>query len=840
MTQPGHTGSVDDVGLIRYGAGLARGLDERELGVRGLQMEMLVASGVAVPDGLTVPVPNVPSLARIGRATATVRLLESSQHEPLGNATGALLRLGASSPLPISGVPADLAVIGLDPLDPDGAFAAASYTPLFAAWCQTAALIAEHVLGVPNNVLEDLDFDVPEPRARARAICVACDKEGTGPMPRTPAGQLAHAARVIIVRWASPRAKRARLAQRVPAELLLALHVEIERVDRDGGSRYGTAVSRDAETGDFVPSGWIRRGIRGAEGAESGLDSSSAYADLTGVLAGLEARLGTAVEVDFAVAADQLMLVGVRECRPSAQAAVGLAVDLGTRGIRPESHAIASVRPDDVAALLHPRIRTTGREELLVTGLPASPGAAVGHLVLTSEDAVAYAQAGRSAVLVMKETTPGDLGGMTAAAGIVTSSGGLASHAAVVARGMGTPAVCGASSLVVDPAAGTVTVEGRSVNVDEMVSVDGDSGRVYVGEVDIVVPRTSPSLNILLNWADDQRRLGVRANADNGADVRTAVEFGAEGIGLCRTEHQFMGDRLPIVRRFILARDAESERAALAALAAAQREDFTDLLIAAGDRPVTVRLLDAPMHEFLPLTRADAESDEEYEQAANFHESNPMLGLRGVRLAMLREGLYPAQVEALFRAWIEASTQGRRPQLEVMVPLVSIPEEVGIAAQMIRQVHHEVTLETGVKVPFSIGAMVETPRAALMAGKLVRWAEFLSFGTNDLSQLTYGFSRDDVEGRMLTRYVERGLLDGSPFAQLDPDGVGVLMRIAAASARAARPGVKLGICGEHGGDPQSIALCEELGLDYVSCSPHRVPIARLAAAQACIPIKEAR
>jgi pyruvate,orthophosphate dikinase len=337
----------------------------------------------------------------------------------------------------------------------------------------------------------------------------------------------------------------------------------------------------------------------------------------------------------------------------------------------------------------------------------------------------------------------------------------------------------------------------------------------------------------LLAWADDARRLGVRANADTGPDAAAAIDNGAEGIGLCRTEHQFLGDRLPLVRRVILSHDFDAEEAALAALAQAQQEDFRELLIAVGDRPVTVRLLDAPMHEFLPASAEEAEDEHQARMLEHLHEENPMLGVRGVRLALMHEGLYPAQVQGLFNAWVDVvSTEGVRPQLEVMVPLVSIPDELVMMLRLIRRVNQEVSSRTGMLIPFKIGTMVETPRAALMADRLAQWAEFLSFGTNDLTQLTYGFSRDDVERRMLGTYLEKGLMTASPFAELDAEGVGILMEYAVARAREVRPDIKLGICGEHGGDPTSIAICEELGLDYVSASPSRIPVARLAAAHA--------
>jgi len=459
----------------------------------------------------------------------------------------------------------------------------------------------------------------------------------------------------------------------------------------------------------------------------------------------------------------------------------------------------------------------------------------VGGIALTSDEAVDLADAGHTVVLMAAETTPADLPGMVAAAAIVTSTGGSASHAAVVARGLGRPAVCGATALRVDVVNGTVTSGEITLSAGDVVSVDGDSGRVYVGEIEIRVPDPSLALTTVLQWADDARRLGVRANADTGADAALAISLGAEGIGLCRTEHQFMGDRLPLIRRVILAHDADTEARALAALADAQREDFRDLLRAVGDRPVTVRLLDAPMHEFLPATAAEAEDEHQAKLVEHMHESNPMLGVRGVRLALLHDGLYPAQVEALFTAWADiAASDGVRPQLEVMVPLVSIPAELIMTLRTMRRVNQEVATRTGTLVPFKVGTMVETPRAALMADKLAQYAEFLSFGTNDLTQLTYGFSRDDVERRLLGPYVERGLLDVSPFTELDEHGVGALMEIAVQRARSVRPDIKLGICGEHGGDAISVAYCERLGLDYVSCSPHRVPIARLAAAHAVL------
>jgi pyruvate,orthophosphate dikinase len=532
----------------------------------------------------------------------------------------------------------------------------------------------------------------------------------------------------------------------------------------------------------------------------------------------LEHHVRGAARVEFEVRDAELSLLSAaRVDRPSPQAAIQVAVDLAEAGATDDAAAVRSIRHADVEAMLHPQLRLTGRETQFATGLPAGPGAAVGSIVLSSDRAVEVAGKGEPVVLVAAETSPGDLPGMLAAKAIVTSVGGLSSHAAVVARGLGRPAVCGASGLRIDLGQRTVASGGHTLREGDTIAVDGTTGTLYAGVVELSPPHPGESLEALLHRADGLRRLGVRANADTGREAKLAVQHGAEGIGLCRTEHQFLGDRLPLVRRYLLADEPSEEAAALEELAAAQREDFLDLLTAIGERPVTVRLLDAPLHEFLGESAS---------------EVNPMLGLRGVRLALLRHELYPAQARALFTAWTELAAEGISPALEVMVPLVALAGELAIAVEGIHRAAQEVSQHTGFTIPYKVGTMVETPRAAMVAGQLVKYAEFLSFGTNDLTQLTYGFSRDDVEAQLLAGYVERHVLTVSPFSSLDPDGVGGLVAIAAQKARAARPDVKLGICGEHGGDPASIELCERFGLDYVSCSPARVPGARLAAAHA--------
>jgi len=832
---------VDDVGLVPFGKGTERGLDERTLGTRGTQLELLAGLGLPVPAGITVPVPSVPGLVGGLRAQAALDLVQLLAGSTIGSVNDSggllLLRISASAPVAAAGLPPELTGLGLDVSVFPAGFGDQIDADLCHVWWQSASFIAEQALEVPGDLVSGLTLDLPDPRDRVEPLLELCAAKGTRPWATDPAEQLSLAAVALARRWASPRAARARRAQALPEDLPLAFHLEAVLATAHNSSGYGSVMSREFSSGMFTPTGSFCRGIRGADDVgrtQRPLDElPGGISLLTGVLAELEARLQQVVSVTFEFNANHLALLGVQQLlRAPARATTSLAVDLAMRGVTSEADAVRAVRPAHVLDLMYPRPRLTGDETLLVTGLPASPGAAVGRVALSSDDAVDLADEGYPVVLMAAETSPSDLSGMVAAAAIVTSTGGSASHAAVVARGMGRPAVCGAGTLRIDREAGTVTAGEVSISAGDTVSVDGDNGRVYVGEIALEVPEPSLALTTVLLWADDVRRLGVRANADNAADATTAIALGAHGIGLCRTEHQFLGDRLPLIRRVILAHDADSEAAALVALADAQRQDFRDLLRAVGDRPVTVRLLDAPMHEFLPATAALAEDHHQAKLVEHMHESNPMLGVRGVRLALLHEGLYPAQVEALFTAWADVTHEGIRPELEVMVPLVSLPDELVMTLRTMRRVNQEVATRTGTLVPFKIGTMVETPRAALLADKLAHYAEFLSFGTNDLTQMTYGFSRDDVERRLLASYIERGLLRVSPFTELDELGVGALMQIAVDKARSVRPDIKLGICGEHGGDPESIDFVERLQLDYVSCSPHRVPIARLAAAHA--------
>jgi pyruvate,orthophosphate dikinase len=812
--------------FVPYGQGHGRGLDAMELGAHGVELDRLVALGLPVVPGLTVPVSRAASLARIDVARAAVDLLAQVAGRPFGDpAHPLLIRLLASAPPGGgAGVPADLPGLGItaasapaldEMVDAGGA--------LYDVFAAVIRYVGEHGAGIPGDDFADAEYTASSPAERVEKFLELSTAAGF-PFPDDPAGQVARAAEATLRRWASPRARRQRRGQGLPEDLGLALHVQAVRVGPPQTCGHGVAESRDPATGAFAPTGAFRRGVRRTAADDrpgEPLDNLPGGRDLlVSALRTLELHMRGAALVEFEVRDAELALLAARKLeRPAPRTAIRLAVDLAEAGVIDEVTAVGSVRASDLETLLHPQLQLTGRETEFARGLPAAAGSAVGRIALSSERAVEWGENGDPVILVAAETSPGDLPGMLAAKAIVTVRGGLAAHAAVVARGLGRPAVCGATALRIDRAGGAVTCAGHSLAEGELISVDGSSGTIYAGAVHVVPPRPGGDLEALLRRADGLRRLGVRANADNGRDAALAIQYGAEGVGLCRTEHQFLGDRLPLVRRYLLAADADEEAAALVELAAAQKEDFLDLLTATGNRPVTVRLLDAPLHEFL---------------GESAHEVNPMLGLRGVRLALMRTELYPAQARALFSAWVDLAATGLEPQLEVMVPLVALAGELASAVESIHGAAAAVEASTGVTVPYAVGTMVETPRAALIAGQLAGIAQFLSFGTNDLTQLTYGFSRDDVEAQLLTAYVERQLMPVSPFASLDPDGVGALIRTAVTQARRANPAIKLGICGEHGGDPASIELCERLGLDYVSCSPSRVPGARLAAAHAAI------
>lgn len=829
---------------VPYGQGRARGLGADALGVHGVEMDNLVALGLPVVPGLTVPVGSGTGLRNPDTASATIDLLEKlavrgiwpsvrTERRPM------LLHLRCSAPVLVSALPPAISVIGLSPRNVDALVEVIGRDrDIYDSWAATLRFVAEGALDIDTDDLDDLDDDHPDSRSRVPALLDLIETSTGTSFPTDPAEQLGLASTAMLARWASPRGQRARRALSLPDDMGLALHVRALRLGPWDESGHGSAVSRDLESGRYAPHGVFHLGVRKADpdpGPGEPLSSTPGGEQiLDQIFATLEPHLRGVAEIEFEVRDRQLALLSAGALdHPGPRAVTNLAVDLANARSIDRSEAVRMLEPDLMQDLLHAQLTLTGSEQLLVRGLPASPGAAVGEIALSSDRALALAAQGKAVVLVASETSPADVPALLAATAVITSNGGLASHAAVVARGAGRPAVCGAATIRIDREQATVTADGVTLSEGDTVSVNGRTGDVYVGTVAIRPAEPSPELEVLLGWADDIRELRIRTNADNADDAATAFRLGAEGIGLCRTEHQFLGDQLPLVQRLVLAENEAEEIEAIAALTAAQQSDFIDLLRVVGDRPVTVRLLDAPLHEFLPAD-GNYRDREQAERAAATHESNPMLGLRGVRFAMVQTRLYPAQAEALFRAWVVVNAEGMTPQLEVMIPLVSLPGELTEAIAQVHRAAATVAADTGVTVPYLVGSMIETPRAALLAEPLATEAQFLSFGTNDLTQLTYGFSRDDVEKTVLAHYLEHGLLTDSPFAVLDRDGVGALVSMAVDRARSARPDVKLGVCGEHGGDPQSISFLNSLGLHYVSCSPRRVPVARLAAAHATL------
>jgi pyruvate,orthophosphate dikinase len=568
------------------------------------------------------------------------------------------------------------------------------------------------------------------------------------------------------------------------------------------------------------------------------------YAELAAVFDQLETHYRDMQDIEFTVEQAKLWMLQTRSGKRTAKAALKIAVDMANEGLITREEAIARVDPAALDQLLHPTLDPDAKRDVLTKGLPASPGAASGKVVFDADAAERAAAAGEAVILVRVETSPEDIHGMHAAKGILTARGGMTSHAAVVARGMGRPCVSGAGSLSIDNKAKLLRVGSREVREGDILTLDGSTGEVMIGAVATVQPELAGDFATLMEWADQVRRLKVRANAETPLDCRTAREFGAEGVGLCRTEHMFFDSaRITAVRQMILASDEAGRRAALAKLLPEQRADFTAIFEVMAGLPVTVRLLDPPLHEFLPqqeaefaevATAAGVDVDTLKRRANELHEFNPMLGHRGCRLGVTYPEIYEIQARAIFEAALDvAEKSGEAPIPEVMIPLVATRRELELMKAVVDKAAQAVFAERGKAVEYLVGTMIELPRAALKAGEIAEVGEFFSFGTNDLTQTTLGVSRDDA-ARFLGVYVEKGIYAKDPFVSLDVEGVGELVSLAAERGRATRPGIKLGICGEHGGDPASIAFCETVGLDYVSASPYRVPIARLAAAQAAL------
>jgi pyruvate,orthophosphate dikinase len=678
--------------------------------------------------------------------------------------------------------------------------------------------------------------------------------------PQDPQEQLEGAIRAVFDSWLGDRAVHYRRINRIPDDWGTAVNVQQMVFGNKGEDcATGVAFSRDEVTGAREPSGDFLVNAQGEDvvsGVRNTRDISElaevmpeAHAQLMEILRTLEHHYKDMQDTEFTIEGGQLYMLQTRNAKRPAQAAVCFAVAAVEEGLLTREEALMTIDADALDALLHPTFDRNAEFEVIARGVNASPGAAKGEVVFTADEAVAAKEAGRDVILVRPFTEADDVAGFHAARGILTTEGGKASHAALVARGMGRPAVVGAEGIEIDLNRRVIRVDGRVIEEGDRIAIDGTTGVVTVDDVPLVEPEVNEHFEQVLEWADEIRRLGVRTNADAPEDASRAREFGAEGIGLCRTEHMFMAaDRQPKMKRMIMAADVEERKAALAELLPHQQHDFEGIFEAMKGLPVTIRLLDPPLHEFLPpladiaqeVERARIEmSDDleelerEFEAVMHHQETNPMLGTRGVRLAILHPEIYEMQVEAIFRAAVAVRERlGEKPHLEIMIPLVAYEHEIELMRELVVRIAGEHGLAE--HDDYLVGTMIELPRACFVADRIARHADFFSFGTNDLTQTGLGFSRDDVEGRFLARYLETKIVDRSPFETIDKPGVGWMVRLGAWVGREARPDLKLGICGEHGGDPDSIDFFHMAGLDYVSCSPYRVPIARVAAAQAQI------
>jgi pyruvate,orthophosphate dikinase len=756
----------------------------------------------------------------------------------------------------------------------DARFAYDSYRRFIQMYCDV-------VLGLDHEVFEEIledrkaslgrDLDTELTAAEWQAVIglykARIEEELGRPFPQDPHEQLWGAIGAVFSSWMNQRAITYRRLHDIPATWGTAVNIQAMVFGNMGEtSATGVAFTRNPSTGekalygeflvnaqgeDVVAGIRTPQNITEAARVAAGSDKPSmqklmpdAYAAFVDISQKLETHYRDMQDLEFTIERGKLWMLQTRSGKRTAKAALKIAVDMANEGLISKEEAVTRIDPASLDQLLHPTIDPKAERNVIGMGLPASPGAATGEIVFSSDEAEEARSVGRKVILVRVETSPEDIHGMHAAEGILTTRGGMTSHAAVVARGMGKPCVSGAGSLRVDQRNGTLMAMGMTLKKGDVVTIDGGNGQVLKGAVPMLQPELSGDFAAIMEWADAARRMKVRTNAETPADARMARSFGAEGIGLCRTEHMFFdGDRIVAMREMILAETEEGRRRALAKLLPMQRSDFLELFEIMAGLPVTIRLLDPPLHEFLPKTEEeiaevaasmDVSAEKLRRRTEALHEFNPMLGHRGCRLAVSYPEIAEMQARAIFEAAVEAGRKaGKLVVPEIMVPLVGIVKELDYVKARIDAVAKAVMEEAGVEMDYLTGTMIELPRAAIRAQTIAETAEFFSFGTNDLTQTTFGISRDDASS-FLETYRQKGIIDQDPFVSLDIEGVGELVRMAAEKGRKTRPEIKLGICGEHGGDPASISFCEEVGLDYVSCSPFRVPIARLAAAQAAI------
>ncbi|WP_328910060.1 pyruvate, phosphate dikinase [Streptomyces sp. NBC_00234] len=869
------------------------------LGGKGANLAEMTNLGLPVPPGFTITTEACKVYLDSGDAPAALReevsahldALEQKMGKKLGQADDPLLvsvRSGAKFSMPgmmdtvLNIGLSDESVVGLANQAGEERFAWDSYRRLIQMFGKT-------VLGVEGDLFEealeaakhakkvtvDTDLGADDLKKLVKSFKKIVKQEAGRDFPQDPREQMDLAINAVFDSWNTDRAKLYRRQERIPGDLGTAVNVcSMVFGNLGAGSGTGVAFTRDPASGHQGVYGDYLENAQG-EDVVAGIRNTVALADLESIdkksydqlmkiMETLETHYKDLCDIEFTIERGQLWMLQTRVGKRTAGAAFRIATQLVDQGLIDEAEALQRVNGAQLAQLMFPRFDDQAKTELLGRGIAASPGAAVGKAVFDSYTAVKWSRSGEKVILIRRETNPDDLDGMIAAEGILTSRGGKTSHAAVVARGMGKTCVCGAEDLEVDTKRRRMTVGGRVIEEGDTVSIDGSTGKVYLGEVPVVpspvveyfegrmhagaddADELVAAVHRIMAYADRVRRLRVRANADNAEDANRARRFGAQGIGLCRTEHMFLGERREMVEKLILA-DTDSEReTALAELLPLQKADFIELFESMDGLPVTVRLLDPPLHEFLPditelsvrvalaESRKDAnENDLRLLQAVHkLHEQNPMLGLRGVRLGLVIPGLFAMQVRAIAEAAAQRKNAKGDPRPEIMIPLVGTVQELEIVRDEADQVIAEVEAATGTNLKLTIGTMIELPRAALTAGQIAEAAQFFSFGTNDLTQTVWGFSRDDVEASFFTAYLEKGIFGVSPFETIDKDGVGALVRSAVEAGRATRPDLKLGVCGEHGGDPESVHFFHEVGLDYVSCSPFRIPVARLEAGRA--------
>ena len=880
--------------VYTFGGGKAEGQSSMRdlLGGKGANLAEMANLGLPVPPGFTITTAvctyfyahdkSYPKelQAQVEQALGYIGKLTGKGFGDVNNPLLVSVRSGARASMP--GMMDTVLNLGLNDetveslakLSGDRRFAYDSYRRFI-------TMYSDVVLGLPHHHFEEILDTFKDSKGYTLDTEVTGDEwaelvdrykeavahETGSPFPQDPHAQLWGAIGAVFSSWMNARAVTYRKLHDIPESWGTAVNVQAMVFGNMGDtSATGVAFTRNPSTGERKLYGEflinaqgedVVAGIRTPQDIteeariESGSDKPSmetempeAFKELTRIYTQLEKHYRDMQDLEFTVENGKLWMLQTRNGKRTAKAALRIAVELASEGLISRNDAVLRIDPASLDQLLHPTIDPNATRDVVATGLPASPGAASGEIVFSSEEATKLQAEGRKVILVRIETSPEDIHGMHASEGILTTRGGMTSHAAVVARGMGKPCVSGCGTIRVDYGRGTMTVGDRTFNAGDVITIDGSLGQVLAGQMPMIEPELSGEFGTLMGWADEVRKLGVRVNADTPPDARTAIRFGAEGIGLCRTEHMFFEEtRIRTVREMILAEDEQARRAALSKLLPMQRADFVELFEIMEDLPVTIRLLDPPLHEFLPHTQAEIEEVARAmnadprrlaDRARELAEFNPMLGFRGCRLAIAYPEIAEMQARAIFEAAVEAGRRtGKAIGVEVMVPLIATKAEFDLVKARIDATAQAVERETGTKLNYQVGTMIELPRACLKAGEIAEAAEFFSFGTNDLTQTTYGISRDDAAS-FLGTYTSRGILEIDPFISVDRGGVGELVRIAVERGRKTRPNLKMGICGEHGGDPASVNFCHSIGLDYVSCSPYRVPIARLSAAQAAL------